>query len=69
MNRPLQLLPAELAARWHITVGTLANWRSSGKGPRFIKFGRRVLYPLDSVEAYEKAHLMAAVHVPFNEPS
>ena len=26
------------------TVGTLANWRLIGKGPRFIKIGRTVRY-------------------------
>lgn len=53
----------ELAARWQMSVGHLANWRSSGGGPRYIKFGRRVLYPLAEVEAYERKNLQGAVHV------
>ena len=29
--------------------GTLRNWRSSGTGPKFIKRGGKVLYPLDKL--------------------
>lgn len=49
----MNLLPKEAAARMRMSVGTLANWRTSGEGPRFIKFGRRVLYPLHEIEAFE----------------
>jgi hypothetical protein len=55
----MHLTPKELAARWHFSTGTLANWRITGYGPRFLKFGRRVLYPLVEVEAWEAEHLRA----------
>lgn len=29
------------------TTGTLANRRTQGRGPPFVKFGSRVRYPLD----------------------
>jgi len=53
------LTAAELAKRWRgkITEGTLANWRAQGKGPRFVKMGGVILYPLDQVEKYEKESL------------
>ena len=38
-------------------VNTLANWRVKGDGPRFIKMGRKVLYPMVEIEAYEQRQL------------
>ena len=54
----LYLSPKEVSDRWagKISEKTLANWRSdpSGeKGPRFKRFGNRILYPLDSVTEFE----------------
>lgn len=51
------LTPLELAARYKgsITVRTLANWRSTGHGPKFTKIGGRVLYPVDAVVEWEKS--------------
>lgn len=51
------LTPLELAARYKgsITVRTLANWRSTGHGPKFTKIGGRVLYPVDAVMEWEKS--------------
>lgn len=45
----------QLLQRWNhcIKRGTLANWRSQGSGPAFIKVGRAVLYPLDKVVEWE----------------
>jgi len=57
MEKVLNLLPREAAERLRTTVGTLAVWRVQGRGPRFIKSGRRVLYPLPEIEAYEREHL------------
>lgn len=51
----------QLSARWggKPTVGTLTQWRYLGKGPGYIKVGRRVLYPLASVLEYEAANTIA----------
>lgn len=56
------LTPDELVERWSgaVTRGTLANWRSQGEGPVFVKFGNRVRYPMVKVEAWEAANLRAA---------
>jgi hypothetical protein len=52
------LTPDDVVARWggSIEKGTLANWRSQGKGPPFSKRGAKVVYPLDTLEAYEAAN-------------
>ncbi|MFM2090724.1 MAG: Achromobacter phage Mano, partial [Planctomycetota bacterium] len=49
------LTPGELVARWknQIGLGTLANWRSLGNGPKYLKLGGRILYPRTAVEAWE----------------
>jgi excisionase family DNA binding protein len=36
----------------NVPVGTLANWRYHGKGPRFVKVGRHVRYRRSDVEAW-----------------
>lgn len=51
------LTPEETAQRLRITVGTLANWRVRGVGPKFIKVGRKVLYPSAKLDAYEQGQL------------
>lgn len=52
-----RLTPEQLAIRWGMSVGTLANWRRSNKGPKFIRLGDgpkgRVLYRLMDVLTYE----------------
>jgi hypothetical protein len=49
------LLTAEqLAERWQIKVASLANQRSRGVGPRFVRLpSGRVLYPWSAVADYE----------------
>lgn len=49
------LTPKQLAERWGgiVSVQTLANWRASGKGPRFVKIGARVTYDVADVVAWE----------------
>jgi hypothetical protein len=59
----MNLLPREVAERLRTTVGSLATLRCTGGGPRFIKFGKKVLYPLAEIEAYERVHLRSAVSV------
>ncbi len=51
------LRPDELAERWRISADTLARWRWTGDGPRFLKVSGKVLYRLADIEAYEAAHV------------
>lgn len=48
------LTSKEVADRWRLSDQTLANWRSAGKGPPFIRVGTRVLYPIEGINAFEK---------------
>ncbi|WP_425450195.1 helix-turn-helix transcriptional regulator [Virgifigura deserti] len=48
------LTSTELAARWHCHKVTLCNWRVQGKGPKFIKIGKEILYRLEDVLAWER---------------
>ena len=52
------LTPEELVERWsgRITEGTLANWRSQNKGPKYVFLGG-VLYPIKEIEKYESQNL------------
>lgn len=49
------LTPAEAATLLRISPRTLEKQRSLGGGPRFRKFGRRVLYAITDLEAWAEA--------------
>lgn len=44
---------AEVAERYRTPEGTVRYWRHIGYGPKGVKAGRRVLYPLDEVERFD----------------
>ena len=44
------------AARLGIAPATLRNIRSQGRGPRYSRVGRRIVYRIRDVEAYLDAH-------------
>lgn len=60
------LTPAELAVMLGMSVRTLANWRSNGKGPPYLKIGveppeghqdrRKVRYQRAVAEQWAQAH-------------
>lgn len=35
-----------------VSVTTLSKWRWLGKGPKFVRIGRSIRYPLESLQAY-----------------
>lgn len=49
------LNPVQLAEKICITVGTLAHWRYTGQGPKFIKVGRNVRYRVSDIDAWLNA--------------
>ena len=62
MNSPY-LTTEQLAARWQMSKGTLANRRVYGGGPKFIRQGRRkILYPLAEVERFEQDNGFVTTH-------
>lgn len=57
------LTPADLAERLAMGEKQLANWRSQGKGPAYIRSESdgdkaTIRYPLAEVEAWEKRQLV-----------
>jgi predicted site-specific integrase-resolvase len=44
--------PTEAAKRLGVEASTLANWRWSGRGPRYVKVGSRVRYRLVDLAAW-----------------
>ena len=57
------ITPDQLAQRWHTSISYLANLRSQGKGCPYTKRGRRVMYLVADVRAYEKARRVATEFV------
>ena len=50
----------ELAERWGISPKTLQRWRTEGRGPRYLKLSKRVVYPVDEVLNFENRSLYEA---------
>lgn len=53
------LTPSELANRWAVTTGHLANLRHQREGVGYLKIGSRVAYRVEDVLAYENAVYIA----------
>ena len=53
MNKDL-ITPDVLAERWNLNPTTLSQWRWNGRGPQYLKLGRRVMYRIQDVEAFEE---------------
>ena len=41
--------------------GTLEVWRSTRRGPRFLKIGRKVFYKIEDLESFANAHVVETV--------
>lgn len=52
-----RLTVQQLMERWGKAKQTLAKMRFEGTGPRYIRIGRTILYPLDAVEEFERGHM------------
>lgn len=49
------ITPEELAAFLSLNIDTLKKWRCIGKGPSYVKLGRRTLYPkVDVIDWIER---------------
>lgn len=57
---PELMTDAQLAQRWMLSRGTLANQRSQGRGPTYLKIAGRVRYRRSDIEAYELAGTVRA---------
>jgi hypothetical protein len=54
------LTQLELAERWRLSGRTLEKWRQARRGPRYLRVGGRVLYPIEEVRRFEAANLRGA---------
>ncbi len=41
-----------------LAVQTLRNYRSLGRGPKYVKLGRAVRYRMEDLESFIEAHLV-----------
>ena len=49
---------SDASAYLEVAAQTLRNWRSIGRGPRFVKQGRRVMYRLADLDRWVEQHLI-----------
>ena len=50
----------ELAQHWGVNLKTLQRWRSEGRGPRYLKLSKKVVYPLVEIRTFEANALYAS---------
>jgi len=50
--RPVMVSTGEAAAMFSVAGGTLQNWRSQKKGPKFFKVNRKILYRVEDLEKF-----------------
>jgi hypothetical protein len=62
-ERRAYLTLAEVAERYRTTERTVRHWRLCGHGPRGVKIGKRVLYPLSEIECFDRELLASAGQV------
>ena len=57
------LTAQQLAERWEnkVQLRTIERWRSTGQGPKFMRLGGKVLYPIAEVEAFEDRSTVGSV--------
>ena len=58
---PEYITTKELATRWRMSPQTLANQRSLGTGPPYLKLGNHIAYRVSDIEAYEEARIVKPV--------
>jgi hypothetical protein len=51
--RPVFMTEAELAERWRHSLRSLQRWRAEGNGPPHLRIGRRIVFRITDVEAFE----------------
>lgn len=56
----IALRESQLARRINLAKVTLRGWRREGKGPRYVRVGRTILYPLEAVQSWLEANKVGA---------
>lgn len=57
MTKARLLETADAAEELGLSRRTLEGWRRRREGPPYLKFGRRVKYRIEDIEAYKAARL------------
>jgi hypothetical protein len=52
MDKRKMVGPVEVENLFSVPTGTLANWRSAKRGPKYYKINRKVLYKLEDLEDF-----------------
>jgi hypothetical protein len=60
-GNPPMMRAEELAQRWDTSTGRLANMRSAGTGPKFVRIGTSIRYRLSDIDAYETANTVEPI--------
>ncbi len=60
-QKPMMISTQEAAAMFSIASGTLQNWRSLAKGPRFFRVNRKILYKMEDLEDFFTANPVLTV--------
>jgi Helix-turn-helix domain len=50
------MTPPAAATYLGVVVGTLAKWRHFGEGPAYVKYGSRIFYEREILDAWIDAH-------------
>jgi predicted DNA-binding transcriptional regulator AlpA len=58
LNTPVVTDEQGAAALLGIAPATLRNQRSQGRGPKYCRLGRRIVYRVSDVSAYLDAHVV-----------
>ena len=59
VSPPLALDERAAASRLGVSVYLLRRWRGAGTGPAVARLGRRVLYPIEQLDEFFRAHVAA----------
>ena len=53
-QKPIMISTGEAAAMFSVASGTLQNWRSQKRGPKFFRVnrGRKILYKVEDLEDF-----------------
>jgi len=55
LDEPM-LTPVQLSKLTCLSVSTLAHYRCSGRGPKYLKLGKRILYRRSDVDGWFNDH-------------
>ncbi|WP_292649198.1 helix-turn-helix domain-containing protein [Nocardioides sp. NBC_00368] len=55
----MALTPEDAAVFMGIACATLKKWRGAGDGPAYVKVGSKIVYLVEDLESFLRAHRVA----------